>query len=219
MAMADNFYHLRRSLPLEIILFLLVVTLPFVTSAQSGFSKWKKPGDSLVIVNNHLSRWHPYGGLHLSSDAELYYAGPSFQAGLDFNLTKHLMLSTYIHYFHASANRIDDSGVSEKGRFRTFTTAFLVQAQGGPGWYKGFFVGGGIALQQWADRFKGIFGSYDDARTTLTPAIRIGYVFPAGLRAIAIEFNGTGPYSYNDGPYSTITEIFTQVSLGVRFVF
>ena len=84
---------------------------------------------------------------------------------------------------------------------------------------KGFFAAGGVALQQWADRFKGNFGSYNDARTTVTPAIRMGYIFPAGLRAITIEFNGTGPYSYSDGAYGTIIEVFTQVSLGVRFIF
>jgi hypothetical protein len=109
--------------------------------------------------------------------------------------------------------------VTEKGRFKTFTSAFLVQIHAGAGWYKGFFIAGGIALQQWADRFKGIFGSYDDARTTVTPAIRMGYIFPAGLRAIAVEFNGTGPYSYSDGFNGTITEVVTQVSLGVRFIF
>jgi hypothetical protein len=47
----------------------------------------------------------------------------------------------------------------------------------------------------------------------------MGYVFPAGLFAIVIEFNGTGPYSYNDGPYSTTTETFTQVSLAARLIF
>jgi hypothetical protein len=219
MAKAINIYHLRRSLAIETILLLLAVMQPFVTQAQSKSSKWKNPEDSLVLVQMHLSRWHPYGGIHLSSDAELYYIGPSFQAGLDFNLTQRLAFSTYIHYFHASADRRDNTGLTEKGRFRTFTSAFLVQMHAGAGWYKGLFVAVGVALQQWADRFEGILGSYDDARTTVTPAIRMGYVFPAGLRAIAIEFNGTGPHSYSDGAYGTITEIFTQVSLGVRFIF
>jgi hypothetical protein len=219
MPKAINIYHLRRSLALETILLLLAVTQPFMTQAQSKSSKWKNAEDSFVLVQKHLSRWHPYAGLHLSGDAELYYLGPSFQAGVDFNLTPRLAFSTYIHYFHASANLVNNQGLIEKGRFRTFTSAFLVQIHAGAGWYKGFFVGGGVALQQWADRFKGNFGSYDDARTTVTPAIRMGYIFPAGLRAIAIEFNGTGPYSYSDGAYGTVTEIFTQVSLGVRFIF
>ena len=214
-----NIYHLRRPLALETILLLLTLAQPFVTQAQSKSSKWKNAEDSLVVIHSHLSRWHPNVGIHLSSDAELYYAGASFQAGLDFNLTKRVAFNTYIHYFHANANRTDNTGSTEKGRFRTFTSAFLVQIHAGPGWYGGFFVGGGVALQQWADRFKDNFVSYDDARTTITPAIRIGYIFPAGLHAIAIEFNGTGPYSYSDGTYATVTETFTQVSLGVRFIF
>jgi hypothetical protein len=175
-----NIYHLRRSLATETILLFLVVTQPFLTQAQSKSSKWKNAEDSLVLVHKHLSRWHPYGGIHLSSDAELYHGGPSFQAGLDFNLKPKLAFSTYIHYFHASANLVDNTGLTEKGRFRTFTSAFLVQIHAGSGWYKGFFIGGGVALQQWADRFKGNFGSYDDTRTTVTPAIRMGYIFPAG---------------------------------------
>ena len=130
-----------------------------------------------------------------------------------------MAFSTYVHYFHASADLRDNTGTNEKGRLRTFTSALLVQINAGPGWYKGIFIAGGVALQQYADRFKGGFGSYDDSRTTITPAIRIGYIFPAGLRAIAIEFNGTGPYSYGDGGNGTVTEVFTQVSLGVRFIF
>ncbi|MEP6952101.1 MAG: hypothetical protein ABI863_22615 [Ginsengibacter sp.] len=210
---------IKRSAAFTTILLLLTLMRPFVTQAQSKSSKWRDAEDSLVVVQKHLSRWHPYGGLHLSSDAELYYLGPSFQAGVDFNLKPRLAFSTYIHYFRAGVNNVDNTGLSEKGRLRTFTSALLIQVDAGAGWYKGFFIGGGIALQQYADRFKGIFGSYDDARTTVTPAIRMGYIFPAGLHAIAIEFNGTGPYSYSDGFNGTITEVFTQVSLGGRFIF
>lgn len=197
----------------------LLLLTPFATQAQAKFSKWKTAEDSLVIVQKNLSRWHLYGGLHLSSDAELYYLGPSFQGGVEFNLKQRLAFSAYIHYFRVGVNNVDNTGLSEKGRIRIFTSALLIQVDAGRGWYKGFFVGAGVALQQYSDRFKGVFGSYDDARTTVTPAIRIGYIFPAGLNAIAIEFNGTGPYSYSDGLYGTITEVFTQVSLGGRFIF
>lgn len=193
--------------------------LPLVTPAQPRPTKWKNAEDSLVIVHSHEGRWHPYGGLHLSSDAELYYGGPSFQAGVDYNLSRRFALSAYIHYFHASADKRDTTGTDEKGRLITFTSAMLIQMDAGAGWYKGFFVGFGIALQQYADRFSGNFGSYDDSRTTVTPAVRMGYIFPAGLPSIAVEFNGTGPYSYGDGGNGTVTEVFTQVSFGLRFIF
>jgi hypothetical protein len=219
MAKTINVYFLCRSLEVKTILLLITLAQPFVTHAQSFSSKWKNTEDSLVIVHRNLSRWHPYGSLHLSSDAELYYLGPSFQVGLDFNLTPRLALGTYIHYFYTGVNNKDNTGLTEKGRFKTFTTAFLLQIHAGPGWYKGFFVAGGVALQQYTDRFSGGLGSYNVARTTFTPAIRMGYIFPAGLRAIAIEFNGIGPYSYSDGGNGTITEFFTQVSLGGRFIF
>lgn len=219
MAKTMNVYCLCQSLAVKTILLLFTVAQPFVTPAQSVSSKWKNTEDSLVILHSHLSRWHPYGGLHLSSDAELYYLGPSFQVGLDYNLTPRLALSTYIHYFYTGVNNTDNTGLTEIGRFKTFTSAFLFQIHAGPGWYKGFFVAGGVALQKYTDRFSGGLGSYNEVRTTFTPAIRIGYIFPAGLRGIAIEFNGTGPYSYSDGTNGTVTEFFTQVSLGGRFIF
>ncbi len=210
---------IQSRLTLSGILFLLALMQTNHTLGQSKSSKWKNAEDSLIIVQKHLSHWHPYAGLHFSSDAELYYLGPSFQAGVDYNLTKHIALSSYIHYFHIGVNKKDNSGVVEIGKFKTFTSVFLIQMQTGPGWYKGFFIGIGIALQQFVDRFQGINGNFDNTRTTLTAAIRSGYIFPAGLHAIAIEFNGTGPYSYSNGFNGTYTEVFTQVSLGLRFVF
>lgn len=212
-------YFIKRSLALTSILLLFTLIQPLVTQAQFKSSKWKNAEDSLLIVRKHLSPFHPYVGLHLSSDAEMYYLGPSFQAGVDFNLKPRLALSTYIHYFYVGVNNRDNSGLIEKGRMRTFTSAFLIQLDAGAGWYKGFFVGTGIALQQYADRFQGSWSRWDDKRTTLTLAIRLGYLFPAGLHAIAIEFNGTGPYSYSDGYTGTVTEVFTQVSFGARFIF
>lgn len=208
---------IKKYLPLSIILLFisLVITLP--AQSQYKTSGFKSSADSLVIIQSHLSRWHPYGGLHLSSDAEMYYLGPSFEAGVDVNLSTHFSLGTYLHYFYVGVNN-RDSGLVEKGRMRTFTTAFLVQLNAGAGWYKGFFIGFGLAIQQYADRFQGRLGRWDDKRTTTTPAIRTGYIFPAGLHAIAIEFNGTGPYFYKDGA-DDITEIFTQVSFGGRFIF
>lgn len=210
-------YLIKNYAALAIILVVIPFVKPLPAQGQFKTAKWKNVQDSLVIVQSHLSRWHPYGGLYLSSDAEMYYLGPSFMAGVDVNLKKRLALGAYIHYFFVGVNN-RDSGLIEKGRMRTFTTAFLVQLNAGAGWYKGFFVGLGLAIQVYADRFQGGLGRWDDKRITAMPVIRMGYIFPAGLHAIAIEFNGTGPYSYNDGP-DTITEIFTQVSFGGRFIF
>jgi len=210
---------MNKSLAFVIILLLVAITQPCVLNAQSKFPKLKNAEDSLVLIRQHHSRWHPYGGLYLSSDAELYYLGLSFQAGLDFNLTRQLALSAYIHYFHTGANDYDNTGFNEKERFKTFTSAFLVQFDAGAGWYKGFFVGAGVALQQYSESYIGRVSAYDDKRTTFTPAIRVGYSFPVGLHAISIEFNGIGPYFYHDGLYGLAIEVFTQVSLGGRFIF
>ncbi len=203
---------------IAVVLLITSLMQPLSTCGQSKFSEWKNKQDSLVIVQRHSSHWHPYGGLHLSSDAEMYYLGPSFQAGLDVNLARQFAFSTYFHYFYVGVNN-RTNGMVQKGRMRTFTWASLLQLEMGAGWYKGFFVGLGFALQRDADRFQGSWSTWDDKRSTFTPAIRLGYTFPAGLHAIAIEFNGTGPYSYNSGPNETTIEIFTQVSFGGRFIF
>ena len=200
-----------------IFLFAFIFSNPPAIKAQSGNSRYKSADDSLLISNQHKRLWHPYAGLHLSSDAEMYYLGPSFEVGSDVTLTKHLALGTYFHYFYVGVNNRTD-GLIEKGRLRTFTWALLLQLNAGAGWYKGFFIGFGLALQRYADRFQGPFGSWNDKRSTATLAIRTGYTFAAGFHAIAIEFNGIGPYTYSDG-YGTITEIFTQVSFGGRFIF
>ena len=135
---ANGMHVINRASVATIFLLLLALAQPFLTEAQSKPSKWRNAADSLVIVESNLSRWHAYGGVHLSSDAELYYAGPSFQAGADIDLKKRLAFSGYIHYFHGSVNNIDNSGFTEKGRFRTFTSALLIQLNAGAGWYKGF---------------------------------------------------------------------------------
>ena len=200
-----------------IVLIFFMIVQPFMVLSQSKAQTWKNKEDSLLVVHRNQSCLHPYAGLHFSSDAEMYYLGPSFEAGSDITFTNHLALGTYFHYFYVGVNNRTD-GLIEKGRLRTFTWVVLLQLNAGAGWYKGFFVGLGLALQRYADRFQGPFGSWNDKRSTATLAIRTGYTFTAGLHAIAIEFNGIGPYTYSDG-YGTITEIFTQVSFGGRFIF
>lgn len=81
------------------------------------------------------------------------------------------------------------------------------------------YIAGGVALQSYSDRFRELFGSWDTYLTTFTPAIRFGYIISSRLRALAVEFNGTGPYSYPEGYGGTYIEVFTQVSIGARFIF
>lgn len=106
--------------------------------AQSKKIKWKNAADSLVFAQNQQRWLHPCAGLHLSSDAELFYLGPSFQAGIDINITRRLVLSSYIQYFKASADNRESIGYTEKGRLSAFTSAILLQINAGKEWYKGF---------------------------------------------------------------------------------
>ena len=152
----------------------------------------------------------------------MFYVGPSFQAGADYQIKKRIVLSGYIHYFTKKVIGAEYPGIFWKGKFKTFTGTFLFQGNISKSPTKSFFLAGGVALQRWKDKYSDNYDSWDDKRTTLIPAIRIGYFFPVDRYKITIELNGTGPYSYSySNIISTVSvlEILTQLSLGMRFIF
>ena len=71
------------------------------------------------------SRLHPYVGLHVSGDAQLYYVGPSFSVGTDVRLTKTFSLTSYIHYFPKNVNKTYSNGDFARGHYRSATAALL----------------------------------------------------------------------------------------------
>ena len=171
--------------------------------------------------NVYKPTWHPYAGIHISGDAEMFYIGPSFQAGVDYQLKKRIVLSGYLHYFTKRVNTIEYGGIFRNGKFKTFTGALLFQGNISKSLTKSFFLAAGIALQRWRDKYNSSYDSWDDKRTTLIPAFRLGYFFPMDQHKLTIELNGTGPYGYsysNDISAGSVLEILTQISLGMRFI-
>lgn len=197
-----------------------IIPILFFFLSSSAFSQNKQhPADTLTKSKSiGKSRWHPYIGLHISGDAEMFYIGPSLQAGTDFQLKKRLVLSGYVHYFSKKIDNAKSGGFFEHGRFKTITGELLVQGNTSKNLNRSFFLAGGVALQYWHDRYSNSFDNWDNERTTLIPAIRFGYFFPLNKQKITIEINATGPYSYKDGS-SSVIEILTQISLGCRFIF
>jgi len=175
---------------------------------------------SLIISSSVLSqlRLNPYVGLHISGDAEMYYIGPSLQIGADLQLKKRLLLTSYIHFFQKKVNRTEPGGLFENGSFKTITVAALIQTNISKKLTRSFFFAGGFCVQRWNDKFISDYASWDLQRTTLLPAIRIGYFFSTGKNKIAIELNGMGPYFYTDGEWNGV-EILTQLSVGMRYIF
>ena len=134
---------------------------------------------------------------------------------------KRVLLSSYIHYFIKKVSNAEYGGFLEKAKFKTFTATLLIQANTGKSPTKSFFIAGGAALQRWRDNYSNNYDSWDDKRTTLIPAFRLGYFFSLDKHKMAVELNGTGPYSYaytNDISSGRVIEILTQLSLGVRFI-
>jgi hypothetical protein len=175
---------------------------------------------SLIISCSGLSQLtlHPYVGLHISGDAEMYYVGPSLQAGADLQLRKKLLLTSYIHYFKKKVTRTESGGSFENGKFKTVTVAALIQFNTSKKLSRSFFLAGGFCVQKWNDIFISDYGAWNKQRKNYLPAIRVGYFFSTGKNKLTIELNGTGPYSYSDFVWQTV-EILTQLSLGTRFIF
>ncbi|MEO7924854.1 MAG: hypothetical protein ABIR30_14315 [Chitinophagaceae bacterium] len=196
-------------------------------AAIAGFSQVPQYTEEFVCKptkREHISyktSWHPYLGLHISGDAEMFYLGPSFQGGVDFQVRERIVLSGYVHYFMKKRENVEYGGFLEKGRFKTFTGALLLQLNTSINPAKSCFLAGGIAIQRWRDKYSTDYDSWDDKRTTWIPAIRVGYFFPIQENKLSIELNGTGPYSYTygDPPTGRVLEILTQLSLGMRFIF
>lgn len=204
-------------------LLLLLLTNKVVFSQQQQDTRKKVCGCMTIkkTRNIYTANWHPYLGIHITGDAEMFYIGPSFQAGVDYQVKERIVLSSYIHYFSKKVTNTEYGGFSEKGKFKTITGALLIQANTGKRPGKSFFIAAGAALQRWSDKYSNNYDSWDDKRTTLIPAFRLGYFFPFDQYKMTIELNGTGPYAYsytNDISSGRVTEILTQLSLGVLFI-
>jgi hypothetical protein len=164
------------------------------------------------------SRIHPFLGLHASGDAEMYYLGPSIQAGMDVDIKPNFGLSSYLHFFPRKFNRSYPDGRFEKGDYKAFTAALLLESR--PGRFSsGFSMAGGLAFQHLNDSFSSDFTNWKRERNILVAALRIGYAFPIKNQRLSIDLNATGPsfYNYEDNGFSNqVIEILTQLSLGMR---
>src|SRR6266496_6413158 len=94
--------------------------------SQHKNNKWTVVcGDCIAKKEKILfwQRWHPYAGIHISGDAEMYYIGPSLQAGIDYQPRKKIVLSAYFHHYLKHVDKNGDGGYYERGRFKTMTGA------------------------------------------------------------------------------------------------
>lgn len=200
---------------------LLFLLSGYIVFPQRKEKEWRIICDDCSpkkVKDTIRNRWHPYAGIHVSGDAAMVFIGPSFLAGVDFQLKKRVVLSVYLQYFRKKIKNTWDGGGFENGRFKTITGAILCQANSSRNPNKSFFIAGGVAFQRWVQLYNSDYNSWDDKRTTIIPAARLGYFFPMGENKVTVELNLTGPYSYGDAN-SSVIEILTQVSFGLRYIF
>ena len=166
------------------------------------------------------SKFHPYAGLHASMNGDGFYVGPSYQAGTDYQLEKKVVLSFYAHYFPCKVNDIFD-GLSESGKYKSLTTALLLQTHLSKKTGKGIFAGLGLAFQRVSENYeREDFYKEHYKENMLVGAFRFGYLFSFSGYGLAIELNGTGPHTTKDRDTGDIEKIqlLTQLSLGARFI-
>lgn len=168
------------------------------------------------------SRWHPYAGASASVDAGGYFFGPSVLAGTDYSLGDNISASTYLQYFSARLNDSYPDGTIEKGKYRSMVAAALIQTNLSKNQNTGLRAGIGIAFQNSITR-SDINNNLDTSkRNIFVAAFRLGYYMSLDPHQIIIEFDAAGPHHSTEGtpPYQyEVTELLTQLSLGIKFVF
>ena len=149
-----------------------------------------------------------------------YYVGPSFQAGTDYDFTLPYTLSLYLHYFPGS---LDDTynGISEKGKYRSAIIALLIQKYLSGGYTKGWFLGGGLAVQKTKEDYVSDLDEIHDKKIIVVGAMRVGRIIHIMNKMFTIELNATGPHTGKVGPapyFEQKKELLTQLSVGVRMI-
>lgn len=179
---------------------------------------------SLILISNAFgqSKWRPHAGINASMDAGGYFWGPSITAGTDYRLNDKVSASSYVQYFSARLNDSYPDGTIEKGKYNSLVVAALIQSNLSKNQNNGLRAGIGLAFQKSTTR-SDINNLRDTTRRNiLVAAFRLGYYILLDPQLIVIEFDAVGPHRSTEGtpPYQyEVTELLTQLSLGIKFVF
>ncbi|QOI97621.1 MAG: hypothetical protein HRU69_09010 [Flammeovirgaceae bacterium] len=164
-------------------------------------------------------KWFIEPSVRLAVDAEAYFIGPALGLGVGYYLTDRLSVSSSYQYFNRKVTHhdgyYDELNLQSMDAVLNYFPARLAEDR------KGFFFGGGLAVQ-WRDEICFSIEHFSDSpdgiereqRTYFTGTFNLGYEFPVTIasktRFFAADLKAIGPYTVD------YTEIFTQVMLGVR---
>ncbi len=166
-----------------------------------------------VATAQEKGEWFFESAVRLTGDAEMYFIGPSWNAGAGRSVGKKWTMSTSYTYF--SCSRALPGMPKEKYKTNTLDLIlnfnFLSLFKDRQGWY----AGGGVA---WQSRYEIFFinNTYlSESKDYFTSAYNVGYRFPVKIkgkpRSLSIDIKATGAYREK-----TSIEILTQVMMGVR---
>ena len=157
-------------------------------------------------------KWRPFAAAYLSVDAEAYYLVPTFSVGIEYHIKKRFALNGFIHHFRAKDTRAGD-------QLSLTSVGLLVQLNTGKKPNRGLFLSGGAVYQhreEWINRREIIpVPSF----IAVIPAFKLGWRFPVNRKKniLSAELFGTGPYIPADLFENPFVEVFTQLSVGIRY--
>lgn len=171
------------------------------------------------VAGAQSKKWFIETSVRVAVDAEAYFIGPAVGLGVGFYPTNQWSLSSSYQYFNRKVTHHD--GYYDELNLQSIDAVVNYFPFRSAEDRKGFFFGGGLAVQ-WRDEICFSIEHFSDSpdgmereqRTYLTGVINLGYEFPVAMgsktRFLAADLKAIGPYT------DDYTEIFTQVMLGVR---
>jgi hypothetical protein len=175
--------------------------------------------------------WHPFAGLHVSANSDLYYVGPSFSAGVIHPIGKKKKWSwaPELHYFRQYEEYPQTSITHSWDKFVSFSIRSNFNYKANSKTNKGFIIGGGLGFQYGKDECVTVTQTgnikeenvhYDAINyKSFMLTFNTGYSFLLKKeKSIQVLFSAIGPYKARD-EYGSYTEIISVLSLGTRFVF
>jgi outer membrane receptor for ferric coprogen and ferric-rhodotorulic acid len=168
----------------------------------------------LPALAQQKQKWFLEAAIRATGDAEMYFIGSSWSAGVGGHVAKKWTVSAAYTYFSLGKTK---PGMPQQ-KYQTHTVDVLANYnfmnlfKSNKGWY----AGGGVA---WQSRYEEYFQSADfihERKRYFTSVYNVGYRFPITLngkpRSISVDLKATGGYREEN-----YWEVLTQVMMGVRF--
>ncbi len=184
----------------------------------------------LILTVNGQSRWHPFAGVNISANSDLYYVGPSFSAGVIHAIGKNKKWTwaPEVQYFRNYSTYGESSTSHSWDKFISFSVRSNFNYKFGKNPAKGAFLGGGFGFQKAKDECVTVTQNglikeenvhYDAIKYgAVMLTFNAGYIFPLKKnKSIQTVISIIGPQTAKDY-LGTYVEVVSLMNVGVRVV-